>query len=314
MKTNWLAPLAALALAVGSVAAASRVPGDVDLVVRGEPRTPEGGTAHVKRGRACGNEARGKVVSAALLSDELLLEILPLERFGGVSYVVDSAGSTPVSGRFPKSIPRVSGAAEDVLLRRPDTVVVSDYTSGAAEAQLGAAGVCVLRLRAPQTFDDLFAEALELGEATASRAAATALVERERARLAELASPPSQERRARVLLVQDPYSYGPGTLQADCLRLIGLDNVLATNAFGKTPFLNVEQLLSLVPDFVFFASDTDAPRPLRPERRPAGAGWSRMRALAEGRAFEVPSPWMASISHHAVDACEAYARLVRGAS
>lgn len=312
MKTSWLAPLATLALALGSVTAASKVPGDVDLIGRGDYRAPGSGSAHVTRGSACVAEATGKIVSAALLADELLLELLPLARLGGVSYVIDSESSTPAFGRVPSSVPRVSGAAEDVLLLRPDAVILSDYTSGAAESQLGAAGVCVLRLRAPQTFEDLFAETLELGDATASRTEADALTLRTRARLTALRVPAREARRPRVLLVQDPYAYGPGTLQADCLRLIGLENVLG-DGFGKTPFLNVEQLLSLEPDFVFFASDTIAPQALRDERRPTGAAWSRMRALEEGRAFEVPSSWMASISHHAARACEAYAHLVRGA-
>jgi iron complex transport system substrate-binding protein len=309
---SWLAPSLVLVLALGSLAAASKAPGEVDLG-RGEFRTRSGEPAHVAASVSCeslgdAERSSGKVVSSALLSDELLLEFLPRERLGGVSYVVDSEGSTPDRGRFPHDVPRVSGSAEEVLLLRPAMVVVSDYTSGAAEAQLSAAGLCVLRLRAPSTFDDLFTEALELGQASASGARAAAFVAKHRARLTALASLPPPSRKMRALLVQDPYAYGPGTLQSDCLKYTGLENALDAD-FGKTPTLGVEQLLDLETDLVFLATDTPEPQPLREQRRPRGAGWSSI--LRAGRAFEIPSTWMASISHHAILACESYARLAR---
>ncbi len=311
---SWLAPSLVLVIVLGSLAAASKAPGEVDLG-RGEFRTRPGEPAHLALSASCEGltataRSTEKVVSSALLSDELLLEFLPRERLGGVSYVVDSEGSTPDFGRFPRDVPRVNGGAEEVLLLKPALVVVSDYTSGAAEAQLSAAGLCVLRLRAPSTFDDLFTEALELGQATSSEASARAFIEKNRKRLEALASQSPPAHKLRALLVQDPYAYGPGTLQSDCLKYSGLENALDAD-FGKTPTLGVEQLLDLETDLVFLASDTTEPRALRETRRPRGAGWSSVRALAAGRAFEIPATWMASISHHAISACESYARLAR---
>jgi iron complex transport system substrate-binding protein len=261
------------------------------------------------RGSACGGVAKGRVVSAALLSDELLLELLPRDRLAGVSYVVDWKQSTPAFGRFPASIPRVSGASEELLLLAPSAVIVSDYTSGATEAQLASAGVCVLRLRAPRTFEDLIAQTEELGAVTETLPAARELTRSMRKRLAKLDRLPRLAGRRRALLVQDPYAYGPRTIQNDCLRRAGLENALEPGKFSPTPQLGLEVLTSLDPELVFLATDTDEPRPLRPERRPHGAGWAHLGALTRGAAFEIPTAWMASISHHALEACEAYARL-----
>jgi ABC-type Fe3+-hydroxamate transport system substrate-binding protein len=310
VKRNWLAPCAVVALALGSLAAASRARGEVGLG-RSDFRAEEG-PARVARGSACGSATGGRIVSAALLADELLLDLLPRERLAGVSYVVDWERSTPAFGRFPASIPRVSGASEELLLLAPSAVVVSDYTSGMTEAQLASAGVCVLRLRAPRTFDDLVAQTEELGAATRTEQAASDVTLSIRQRLAALdALPKAVGRRKRALLVQDPYAYGPRTLQDDCLRHAGLENALEPGKFSATPMLGIEQLVSLDPELVFLATDTEAPRPLRPERRPHGAGWAHLGALERGAAFEIPAAWMASISHHALDACESYARLAR---
>ncbi len=308
MTPSWLAPSVALALALASLAAASRAPGEVD-VGRGDFRAGEGEPARLVRGAPCNRAGTGRVVSAALLSDELLLDTLPSSRLVGVSYVVDWKRSTPAYGRFPAAMARVSGAAEEVLLLEPESVVVSDYTSGATEAQLASAGVCVLRVRAPRTFEDLFAEAEELGLALSAEAAASRVVQTARARLATLASlPPPRARRA--LLVQSPYAYGRRTLQDDCLRYAGLENAL-TSDFAPTPTLSVERLASVAPDVVFLATDTEVPRPLRAAQRPRGAGFDQIAALERGAAFEIPASWMASLSHHALDACEAYAALAR---
>ncbi len=251
------------------------------------------------------------MVSAALLSDELLLELLPRERLAGVSYVVDWKQSTPAFGRFPSTIPRVSGASEELLLLAPSAVVVSDYTSGATEAQLASAGVCVLRLRAPRTFEDLIVQTEELGGFIRTESRARELARSMRKRLAALEELPHPTGRRRALLVQDPYAYGPRTIQDDCLRRAGLENALAPGKFAPTPQLGIEELMSLDPELVFLATDTEEPRPLRPERRPHGPGWAHLGALTRETAFEIPAAWMASISHHALDACEAYARLAR---
>ncbi len=290
-----------------SLALASSKPGDALL---GSPDLRLSPASQSASSLCASTRSPQRVVSASLLTDELLLGVLPFERWSAVSYVVDYPASTPVHDEFPKSLPRTSGSAEQILSYRPDLVLVSDYSSAATAAQLEEAGVCVRRVTRSQTFEQLFERWLELGRWVGAPERAEARVKDEKRKLERLRS----ERRSetlRVLLLQGMFSYGSGTLQDECLRLLGLENVLGDPRFGATPALNVEQLLSLNPDTIFVAADVAAPGAASSEHLPEGVPWSLLKATEHHQVFAIPASWMASISHHALKACEAYGALTR---
>jgi iron complex transport system substrate-binding protein len=251
------------------------------------------------------------VVSVALLADEMLRDILPLDRFAGVSYVVDWPSSTPAPTRFPKSIPRLTGNTEQILAMRPDLVIVSDYNGGGAVAQLASAGVCVARLRAPRSVADIPQAFEELGKWTGTAPAATSRARELREEIARIAalrrSPPLT-----ALVLQGSFTYGKKTLQHSCLELAGLIDAAARAGLEGTPSLAAEQLLLLDPDVVFVSTDTEVPGSIRQSRLSAALPWRALRALRSGRVFELPSSWIGSMSHHVLKACHAYAELTRG--
>lgn len=259
--------------------------------------------------------APARVLTAALLADELLLETMPLERWVGVSYVVDWPSATPSAGRFPESLPRTLGTTEDILSHRPELVVLSPYNDALTAAQLGRVGVGLYSLPAPSTFEELFVAWAALGERVGARETSRKAIGRARARLERVRrrgrrAPRLSEAERRTLLMQGMFSYGPGSLQHDCLVQAGLVNVLPRQDHAENPSLTVEYILGLAPEILFVAADVETPRKALPTDLPRGVPWQAVPAVRRRRAMAIPGAWMASISHHALLACEAYANAV----
>jgi iron complex transport system substrate-binding protein len=252
-----------------------------------------------------------RVVSAALLADELLAEFLPLDRFAAVSYVADWARVTGLPKPFPRAIPRTSGKAEDILLRAPDLVVVSDYNGGATIAQLASAGICVRRLAAPRTFRELLAAIEHLGVWTEQEGSARRFARALRLDIAAIEALRSSAPPLRALVLSGTQVYGAKTLQDSCLELGGFVNAAARDGISGTPMLTSEHIFALDPDVVFLGTDTVGARTARRDRLPLGVPWDVTRAGRHDRIFEVPAKWLGSLSHHALAACRAYAEATR---
>lgn len=277
------------------------------------PGTPSLGDVHLGArsevpGPACPPPRR--VVSAALVADELLAELLPLDRFAAVSFVADWSVAA-LREPFPAHIPRTSGTAEDILAYAPDLVVVSDYNGAATVAQLKSAGLCVAHVPAPHGFRELLESIERLGASTARQEAAARWAGSLRRELARIASLPSLDPQPRALVLRGTQAFGLRTLQDECLRLAGLDNAAADAGVVGMPSLAPETILTADADVIFVGTETQAAQGARRDRLPAGIPWRASRAWQEHRVYEVPAKWVVSLTHHAVSACGAYAELVR---
>lgn len=293
------------ALPAVSVAAATQLPGQVEL---GSPDFASSRRT-VSDPQPTGGVRYESLASASLLTDELLLE-LASERLASVSYVADDASVTPDAPRFARSIPRVNGSAEQLIALQPDLVLLSDYSGAAVASSLESAGYPVLRVGAATTFAGLLVEIRRLGRVVSAEQRTLALTQRIEDALARLERD-AVRRPERVLLLHSGYAYAVGTLQHDCLVRARLQNALERLQLRGTPALAGETLLVADPDAIFIAWDSEQPRRLSETEWPSGYPWQLVRAARAGRIFGVPQAWMASISHHALRACAAYAELSR---
>lgn len=307
MKQGGVLSIAAVvALCTGAWGVASRASGSAPL---GNPSFRELGLEASAAQRSPPGRS-GRIASASLVTDELLLELVPIDRICSVSYVVDWPGATPIAGRVPRALIRNRGEPEQLLAVRPDLVLLSDYDGVAGENALVAAGIPVLRVAAPRSFDELFAVVRHLARTLGREQRGAVLVDEWRRRLSAITAPPGAPS-PRVLLLQGTHEYAAGTVQHDCLVRAGLTNVLETLGLRGTPALDAEQLVVLHPDFVFVAGDVPIPRAARPGDLGSEIRWELLPDVVRRRIQVVPSAWMASITHHALAACEAYAAVTR---
>lgn len=261
-----------------------------------------------RRSPAPSTRPPSRVVSVALLPEELLIDVLPHEHWIGISPIVDWPGSTMAYGRFPRAAKRTSGTTEAILSQAPDLVVLSDYNQPTLEALLHDADVPVWRVKTPSTLPELFDEWRKLGQVLHRSEQVEPLVRAAEARYERLAHAVPA---ATALFLQGYYAYADGALQAACAERAGFQNLLRGDARGPTPKLSDEELATLEPEFLFLA----APVPAAARVEPGAA----LPGLPEGafdgdhtRIFLVPEALLGAISQYAIDACELYVNLARG--
>src|ERR1043165_3071766 len=138
-----------------------------------------------------------RLVSMNVCTDQLLLTLADPEQILGLSrFARDGwqAGKASAFARFPG----LSGAAEDVLVIKPDIVVASAFDKRTTRELLKAKGLHLAELAVPRTLDEARQQIREAGDITGHPDRAAAEIARLDAALAR-ARPAVSPRHDRVL-------------------------------------------------------------------------------------------------------------------
>lgn len=102
------------------------------------------------------NRAPQRIVSVALLADEILYDLGPEVRQAtvAVSHLNDDKRYHTSAGRWPKTVVRTATRSEDLLLLRPDMLFVASFTAQELISAVRGAGIQVLRLGDMNGFAD----------------------------------------------------------------------------------------------------------------------------------------------------------------
>ncbi len=265
-------PFAVLAL-VGVLAAAcgdDAVPGDADS---GFPRDVAGITLI---------EPPQRIVSGSATHTEILFAV----GAGSQVVAVDAFSDYPVDAIALPRVDAFNPSVEGFAALDPDLVIVT-FDPNDLVAGLGALGIPVWVLDAPEDIEGVYGQIAEVGEVTGHGEEATALVARIRSDIAAIVSALPQPVRATTYYHElDPsyFSIGSDTFLGSLYGLLGLTSI-ADAAGGGYPQLSAEFIVSADPDFVFLGdadccgqtAETVASRP----------GWESMSAVTGGRVVVV---------------------------
>jgi iron complex transport system substrate-binding protein len=249
-----------------------------------------------------------RVVSLALSDDEIVLALLPTERIAGLTYLVDDPTLTPSASLAPASAARTTEENPEALLAlRPDLVITAGYTHAEAIAILEVAGVPVVGTGAHATLEDVLEAVTTIGRAVGEEARAAELVASLRARMAAVAVRARGSRPVRVLVWEDGYTYGAGTMPEDLVRRAGGANVATEAGLRGAVALTEEAAVGLAPDMIVVPTSEAAPRAHAPGLLGEAPVWGAVEAVRRGEVYGVPRAWMGSVSLPAVRALEAVA-------
>ncbi|MFI5302345.1 MAG: ABC transporter substrate-binding protein [Polyangiales bacterium] len=254
-----------------------------------------------------------RIVSVSLTSDELLADLVGVDRLAGVTYLVDDAATTELAGRIPRSVPRTSEEPEALLALEPDLLVVAGYTRPETVRQLESAGVPVVRIGRHDSFDDVIDALTLLGRGVGEEARAGEIIGAMRARMHKVETAQIGRKSPRILIWEMGYSYGRGTLQDDLLRRAGARNVAAEAGLVGPVSLTEEALLSLGPDVIVTSIEGAEVRLRMPALLGDDPIVKIVPAVVAGRVYGVPRRWLGSVSQHAVRGLEALAEIVEDA-
>jgi iron complex transport system substrate-binding protein len=189
-----------------------------------------------------------------------------------------------------ENLPQVGGyvdpSYEAILALKPDLVVGARGPAGAAIAErLEGRGISTF-FPQTETFAQIDEMILGIGQRTDHAAEAKSFVEKMNERIHAIEARVAPLPKVRVLLVfgLEPISVaGPGGFPDEMLKKAGATNVITSG--GTYPTLNIERVLTLDPDVVVNAAMAE--RDSAQRMNADAPGWSRVRAVREGRLVKI---------------------------
>jgi iron complex transport system substrate-binding protein len=253
-----------------------------------------------------------RIVSLALSSDEMLLELVSPDRLAGLTYLIDDASTTPSHALAPSSAARVTEEDPEALLSlAPDLVVSAGYTRAEPIVLLEAARVPVLGVGPLVSLDDVLQSIVTLGDAVGEPARASALVTTLRARIEAVGARERPARAPRVLVWEGGFTYGRATMPDDLVRRAGGADVASEAGLRGPVAITEEAAVALAPDVIVVPIEDATPRPRDRSLLGDAPVWRAVAAVREGRVYGVPRAWIGSVSHHAIRALEALGDILR---
>lgn len=271
MNITRIAPLLALTGAVAGAGLIAAAVTPADLLVRPERPLTGYGSHAIRTGPASfPREAIGadgavarvtapprRIVSQSMSTDEFLYSIVPPGRIVGVSETAYHESISNVSEVAKAHAPIVANDAERVLRSEPDLVFAPAEGRSEMPALLRTASVPVYRM--PTMFETLASieEHIRLvGYLSGEDARAEEEARRFRAVIERAAArKPAGARAPRVMGFGGLYSYGSNTLLSDILRVLGAENVAATNGFVGYDRVTDEHIVRWDPEWIVAGAD-----------------------------------------------------------
>jgi len=239
-----------------------------------------------------------RIASLNLTADEVLVEILPVERLVAVTAAADDEGTSNIVGRVPPGVARFRKAdLERLVALAPDLVVVSEYTDPDFLYLLERSGLHYHRMEGLRSLAGNREAILRLGEAVGATAGAEKLVARYDAVLADLAGRLRGVARPRVMYWASGMTAGGDTAIGALIESAGARNVGAEIGVAGIGAVGAERAFVADPDVVLIGVWPGARKSL--VEHPL---LSRLRAVREGHIVEMPTELLVTLSQHAADA------------
>lgn len=251
---------------------------------------------------ACGESAREpasarpvRICSVTLAADEMLADLVDVERVVAVTRYADDPTVSNVAGHWPETIMRIGVVdLESVVKLDPDLVVLSMHNEADFLELIHAAGIPTLRIEAHDSYADVRHAYLELGRAVGESARADEVVARFDAGLARLEEALAGiEHRPRVLYWAGGWTTGTRSTTGELIERAGGENLAAELGMEESGEVDSERAVAAHPDHLLLSRWTMAD----------DEGYSRLPdafaeldAVREGRVIELEGRLLGSLS------------------
>jgi len=239
--------------------------------------------AATKSGAGSSEAGVTRIVSLSPSTTETLYAIGAGDRVVGRSRYCDYP---PEVAKLPQVGGFVDPSFEAILALRPDLVTGARGPAGAVMTERLEARSIAIYFPPTESFAQIDAMILGLGEKTGSTAQAKSVVAKLDARVAGIQKAVADKPKKRVLLVfgLEPVSVaGPGSFADEMITKAGGKNAVTEG--GAYPTLGLERVIAIDPDVVVNAAMAEAHGHERIGKD--SPGWSKVRAVTEGRIVPV---------------------------
>lgn len=240
-----------------------------------------------------------RIASLNLAADEVLVDLVPLNRLVAVTAQSDEKGMSNVVGRLPEGITRFFRAdLERLIALWPDLVVVSEYTDPDFLRLLERSGIRYHRMEGLRSLAGYRDAILGLGRAVGALDRARTIVDRFDASLHALQRRLAGATRPRILYWASGMTAGAGTAIGALIECAGGTNVARELGVDGISPISAERAFVADPDRVLIGVWPGVRESLR-----ADPLLSRLPAVAADRIDEMPTELLVAVSHHAAGAC-----------
>jgi iron complex transport system substrate-binding protein len=250
-----------------------------------------------------------RIVSATLVADEILLDLIEPGRIVALSIFSDNPDYSNVAEKAGTVAERVTGNIEQVVGLDPDLVFVAGYSKPEFLALLRKSSrevfTCPLIESLAEALDNVEAVGAAVGEAEKARA----LADRAREKIAEVARRVEGRERPSVLSFSYGWVAGSGTVVDEAIEAAGGVNYATSQGVEGNQEVATEAILSWSPDYILVlgAENRRGGGPETLGRHPALAA---LPAVKEGRVLVMRQARLSTVSHYLADGIEDLARLL----
>lgn len=194
-----------------------------------------------------------RIVSMSIGTDEILMDLVPIERILCVTHLADDAGISNIVDRV-KNIPHRSygNTPEAVLAMKPDLVLLSDFFLPEAIQTLRDMGLKVYVCKTPSKFEDILSSIREIAVVVGEPQAGEKLIDDMQSKLntisKKIGNVPTEEQKSVLYVSTLGAFYSPdGTFRDTCRKAMVRD-VTEKLAYSKPCSLSPEVVVELNPD------------------------------------------------------------------
>ncbi|OYU47874.1 MAG: iron ABC transporter [Rhizobiales bacterium PAR1] len=189
-----------------------------------------------------------------MCTDQLLLDMVPPARILGLSPYAGDAVRSWVADKAA-SLPKLSGTAEEVLILKPDLVLLSRYMKPETLDFIRRRGIPHAEFDDVRSLEEAKAQILVFGTRVGEAEAAEARVEAIETALQGLRATAAATGIRVLPLARRGWVAGKETLMSDLLAKAGLSNAAAELGIQDGGFVSLEAIVKLRPDAILVARD-----------------------------------------------------------
>lgn len=197
-----------------------------------------------------------RIVSMNVCSDQLVLSLADPDQILGLSRFSRDTWQSWAAEKA-KSYPRLSGEAEDVLLLKPDVVVVSLFDKRATRDLLKAHGLYLVEFTVPRTLDEVEDQIRAMGDVVQHPDRAQAEIARLDAAIARARAVASAHQYRVLPVERRGFVSGDSSLISSLLAATGLTNAAGELGLDAGGFASLEAIVKLRPDLILVSEAGD---------------------------------------------------------
>lgn len=193
-----------------------------------------------------------RIVSLSLGTDEILVELVPMERILALTYLADDPGISNVTEQAKLVPKKVKANPETIIALHPDVVFIGDWQPIELIQILREAGIPVYVYKTPQTVNDVKSEIREIAHVVGEEQAGQQMVGQMESKLLgvqkSLEKVRPEERKSVILFSLTGGIGGKGSLFDDICQSAGVVNGASKVGVGKNDTMTKEQIVEANPD------------------------------------------------------------------